>query len=139
MRGVLLTLMIAPPAVGLLAMFLLRIQLRRFRREVPVVRTEGDIVLLKRLAAVQMYAALLLLPLTALPPLAWLYGVFIAGVLGWLDLMLYVMLPLAAFVVGACVTSSPAKEVQVMPVVNASLEAERDHIVEVWLHRMLPD
>ena len=138
MRTLLVTLMIGPPVVILLAMFMLRLQLRRFQRDVPVIRAADDLVRLKRLAAIQMYAALGVLPLLPVPLLVWLYGIFIAGLLSWMDLLSFVVLPFAAIVAGAFLMGGPAEEVQAISVEDAALQAERDHVIDVWLNRMLP-
>jgi hypothetical protein len=138
-RDFLLILMLAPPAIALLGMFLLRIQASGFLRVVPAIRTRDDLARFKRLARSQMYVALVMLPLLWLPILVWLVGTFLIGDLRWLDLLWYVVLPWVVVVVAAFALGRLVERMQKIAVTDPSFQAERDHIVDVWLHRRLPD
>ncbi|HEX2474702.1 MAG TPA: hypothetical protein VHK01_08150 [Lacipirellulaceae bacterium] len=139
MRDLLLILMLAPPAIALLGMFLLRMQAGGFLKAVPEIRTRDDLVQFKRLAKIQMYVALVTLPLLWLPTLVWLVGTFLIAEVGWLDLLWYVVLPWMVVVAAASALSGPVERVQKLPAGDPSFQAERDHIVDVWLNRRLPD
>ncbi len=94
----------------------------------------------KRLAKIQMLAALLFLPFIWpwLPFCIWLYGMFFADVLTWLDLLLFVVLPFAAVIVVASTVSGPVERARSLAT-DPSLVAERDRVVDVWLNGKLPD
>jgi hypothetical protein len=127
-----------PPLATALMMVLLRPALKRFRTNVPLIRTPVDLSSLKKLVTVQMYAALIALALMAVPTLVWIYGHFVEGHLGWLDLLLFVFIPIVIWQVIAGQLSGPAKEVRAISSVP-ELQAERDHVVDVWLNRVFPD
>jgi hypothetical protein len=139
MRDLLLILMLAPPAIALVVMFLLRAQASRFLGVVPEIRTNHDLAQFRKLAKSQMYAAFVVLPLLWLPTLIWLAGMFVAGDLRWLDLLWYVVLPWVAVVAAALALGGPVEQAQKIRVTDPAFQAERDHIVDVWLHRRLPD
>jgi hypothetical protein len=132
-------LMIVPPAVNLLIAFICWVQLRHFQHAVPVLRTSDDILRLKHLAKIMMYITLIFYALSAVPLLVWLYGIFIASVLGWWDLLLYVVLPFMIIMLVTATMDKPAKGVRATPVSDPSLQAERDYIAKVWVEQLFPD
>lgn len=139
MRSILIALMLLPITVAVGLMLLLYAQLKFFRRAVPALTGPADMRRFKRLAAFQMRAARVGLPLTFLPALVWLYGKFIAGSLGWLDLLLYGILPLAVPFICSGLMIGTARDVRATPVSDPSLGTERDHVAHVWIHENRPD
>jgi hypothetical protein len=139
MRTLLLILMLAPPVIAVFSMLLMWIQASRFMRDVPSIRTADDLARFKRLAKIQMYVALVVLPLLWLPIVVWLIGHFVFGTLGWVDLLTYVILPWMLVVAAAFIMGSKVKQVQDLPATDRSIGSQRDHVVDVWLHRRLPD
>ena len=139
MRIWLILSMLVPAAAVLAIMFLQHAQLRRFQRRVPELRTADDLAAFTRLAGTQMYWSLAGLTLTGVPPMVWLFGKFVAGQLGWLDALLYVVLPFAALTYASGRLVSTARAVRATPADDPALTAERDRVVHVWLHRNLPD
>ena len=137
MRNVLIALMLVPPAACLLIARTLRAQLIAFRREVPRLRSADDLKRLKRVAKFQMYATLVIFALVALPLLVWIYGKFVNGALGWLDLLWFVVLPfVAVFILSG---DAPADEVRATPADTPELEKERDHVADVWVNKNFPN
>ena len=137
MRNVLIALMLVAPAACLIVARTLLAQLIAFRREVPRLRSADEMGRLKRVAKFQMYATLLVLVLIAVPPLVWIYGKFINGALGWLDLLWFVILPFVAlFILSG---DAPADEVRATPADTPELEKERDHVADVWVNKSFPD
>jgi hypothetical protein len=139
MRDFLLILMLGPPVIAVLGMLLLRIQASGFLRVVPEIRSRDDLARFRKLAKLQMYVALITLPLLWLPILFWLVGMFLIGDLTWFDLLWYVVFPWVVVVAAAFALSGPVEQVQKIRVRDPSCQAERDHVVDVWLHRRLPD
>lgn len=139
MRHVLLTLMLAPPVVCLLALLALRAQLIRFQRDVPRLGSADDLRRFKRLAKVQMYGTLLVFALIGLPLLVWGLGKFVGGALDWLDLLLYVILPFAALVLILNYLDAPAEDVRATPADTPEFERERDHVAQVWVDKNFPE
>jgi len=93
MRTILLVLMLLPWAVEVLASFVLFVQLRAFQKSTPALQSEADMDRFKRLAAFQMRATGILLPLMVVPLLVWVYGEFFSHSLTWADLFLFGILP----------------------------------------------
>ncbi len=139
MRHLFLGLVLAPPTAVLLMSIALLFQLRHFQRVVPVLRTPDDVVKFKSLAKTQMFATLASFVLLVVPLLVWFFGCFGVAVLGWLDFPGYVVLPFVVVVVSIAAMPRTAQEVRNTPVANPSLEAERDHVADVWVNRLLPD
>ena len=139
MRIWLITAMLVSPAAVLAVMLLLHGQLRRFSVSVPELRTPQDVGRFKRLAAGQMYGSLVGLVLTWLPLALWLAGKFWLGQLYWLDVVLFVVLPLVVLVWASGQMLSTARAVRATPATDPAIVAERDRVVDVWLHRNLPN
>src|SRR5688500_12680193 len=111
MREVLIPLMLAPAVASILAMFLLRAQYKRFRRDVPALRTSADMEKLKRLVATQMYGALIVYTLIVAPQVVWAYGTYLAECLSWMDMVYFLVIPLVAILLGAHLMRSPTANV----------------------------
>jgi hypothetical protein len=141
MRTTLLAIMVALPAIAVLGMAFLTMTYRRFRRDVPELRTPEDIRRLRSLAKLHMYVSLLGHPYVTIGGVvaAWIVGWLVFKELGWLDLLLFGLLPIIVAVVVAAIGESPARMAKTIPVRDAALAAERDHIVDVWIHRLFPD
>jgi hypothetical protein len=129
--------MLVPPAILLLSLLSAWAQLTLFYRSTPTIRNDQDLVRYRKLATVQMYFGLLS-PLIWLPAIVWLYGFFVAGELGWMDLLLYVAVPIFVLSIVAIAFGGPAKEVQSITAATPALQAECKRIADIWLHKKLP-
>lgn len=139
MRYLLIVLMVVPPLISVVVVFIFRAQLKQFCREVPVIRSRADLDRLKRTVAGQMYVGLCVIPLLVLPLLAWAYGTFVAKSLTCVDILYGMLLPGIAMTVSGQVARNAEKEIHRLPVEDPALEAERDHVVRVWDKRLVPD
>ena len=138
MRSTMIALMLAPPVIGIALMLLLRFPLKKFQRTTPSIRTQDDLHRLKKLAALQMYCSIVAPELIWAPFVVWIVGKFVTDVLTWMDLLTYGVIPFLALGAVAFLAGGPAEQVQSVPVDDPSLQKERDHIIDVWLHRRLP-
>jgi hypothetical protein len=135
-----LILAMALSSVAVLGIMLLgHAQLRRFLRSLPALRNSDDMSQFKKLAAAQMYESLVALALSAAPLVIWVIGKFMMGHLGWLDLLLFVVAPFLILGFAASKMSGAAEAVRQIAVADQSLAPERDRVVDVWLHRLLPN
>jgi hypothetical protein len=123
----------------LIIMLLMHVQLRRFLQAVPELRDEDDLSKFKKLAAAQMYASLVGLILMHFPLVIWIFGKFIVGHLGWLDLLIFVVAPFLILGLVSGMMIGAATAVRQIDVANTAIGTERDHVVDLWLHRRLPD
>jgi hypothetical protein len=141
MRTVLLTIMVALPATAAACMIVLTMTYRRFRRAVPELRTPEDLRRLRSLAKLHMYLSLVGHPLVTIGGAIaiWVIGWLVVKELGWVDLLLYGILPITVACVIAAMGTSPARMAKEIPASDATLAAERDHVVDVWINRLLPD
>jgi len=141
MRTALIIAMLVPTVVMLCVLPILTLTFRRFHRAVPEIRTESDIQKLRRLAKLQMYLSLMGLPSTTIgiALVVWLVGAFVFKQLGWLDLLLYAVVPIVIVVTIACMGNSPADMSKEIPASDPQLAAQRDHTVDVWINKKLPD
>jgi hypothetical protein len=141
MRALLLTIMVALPSVAAVALVVLAITYRRFRRTVPELRTPQDLQRLRSLAKFQMYSALLCHPNVMIGGVIviWVVGWLVLKKLGWVDLLVYGVLPMIVPFVIAATGESPATTAKGIPASDASLASERDRIVDVWINRLFPD
>jgi hypothetical protein len=137
----LLTIMVALPAIAAVFMVVLTITYRRFQRAVPQLRTSDDIQRLRSLAKLQMYLSLLAHPLLTIGGvvLVWVIGWLVVKQLGWVDLLLFGVLPIIISFVIAAMGESPARLAKSIPASDVALQSERDHIVDVWINRLFPD
>jgi O-antigen/teichoic acid export membrane protein len=140
MRTLLITIMVALPTVAAVFLVVLTITYRRFRRIVPELRTPEDLRRLRSLAKLQMYLSLLD-PLLMIGGViaTWVIGWLVVKELGWLDLLLFGVLPIIVPCVIAARGESPARLAKSIPAADISLASERDRIVEVWINRVFPD
>ena len=141
MRALLLTIMVALPTIGAVFLVVLTITYHRFRRIVPELRTPEDLQRLRSLAKFQMYLAIPGHPLVTIggPIAIWFIGWLVLKELGWLDLLVYGVLPMILPVAIAAIGESPATMAKDIPAKEASLASERDRIVDVWINRLFPD
>jgi hypothetical protein len=141
MRALLITIMVALPTIAAVFLVVLTITYRRFRRTVPELRAPEDLQRLRSLAKFQMYLALPGHPLVTIcgPIAIWGIGWLVLKELGWLDLLVYGVLPMSLPVAVAAIGESPARMAKDIPAKEASLASERDRIVDVWINRLIPD
>jgi hypothetical protein len=140
MRTLLLTIMVALPSTAILIVLVVAITYHRFRRAVPELRTPEDLRRLRSLAKLQMYLSLIGHPVLTIGGVfpVWLFGWLVVGDLGWLDLLLFGVLPIVVLFALALPLKSPAQMSKTMPT-SDEFCAERDHVVDVWINRLLPD
>ena len=141
MRTLLLTIMVALPTIAAVFMVVLTITYHRFRRIVPELRTPEDLQRLRSLAKFQMYLSLVGHPNVMIGGViaTWVIGWLVVKKLGWLDLLLFGVLPIIVPVVIAAMGESPARMATSIPASDSSLASERDRIVDVWINHMFPD
>jgi len=111
--------------------------LRRFAREVPVLSSDREMTLFRKLAARQMYAALAQIALLGLATVLLFVG-FGLDLLR-LDDLRFVLIPAGALVLLSLLARKVERQVQETPTATASLAAERDTVVATWLKKPLPD
>ena len=131
--------MLAPPVLVILAMVILHLQHRRFQKEIPLLRDSQDMLRFKRMAAFQMRVSGIAMFLAWSPLVIWIYGIAVARVVGWLDLLLYVVVPYAAELWVGVSMVDRARAVRATPASNSTLEVERDHVAKVWVNGPRPD
>ena len=139
MRELLIVSMLVSGGAVLALMLGLHAQLRRFQKRFPELRTSDDLQAFKALASAQMYASLVGLILVWVPLLIWIFGKFVFGRVGWIDLLLYVVIPFVVQLVTSGFLVGTARAIRATPARDMTLETERDRIVDVWLHRSLPN
>lgn len=141
MRTLLLTVMVALPVVAMVVMGVLTWTYHRFRRIVPELRTQEDLVRLRSLAKLQMYLSLIAHPLLTIGGVfvVWIIGWLVVGKLGWIDLLLYGLGPIVLTFVVAVMGESPAEMAGTIPARDEGLAMERDRVVDAWINRLLPD
>ncbi len=136
-RTVLIGAMILLPAAGVVNGIVHGRLLRQFVRDTPAFRTYQDIVDFEHMVARQMYAALMQILLLALPGLLFAVGLF-RKILGPGD-FIYILVPAAAiFVMGKAFKGLEVRA-QAIPAEDPILEERRQHIIETWIKKPLPD
>ena len=136
MRELLILLIVAPPLLSIIVGLFFGWQLQRYYDDVREIRSDEQLDRLQRHATVQMYAALLQVPMILVPIGAYMFGVY-AGHMSGADVLYPVITSLAMIVVGKLM-GLIEKKVQTMPVLNPDLLARRDRIVYVWMTSALP-
>ena len=127
----------AVPIGCLVLVILTTISFRKFLEDVPAIETVYDLDRFKRLAARDMYAALVFILAVTLASVSVAWGL-VSGEIGMTDLWL----PLAA---GGIVIAAGSflkileKKVQEVPVSNDELRNERDYVVQTWMTKPFPD
>jgi hypothetical protein len=125
------------PLIGIGLGFYFRSELRRFLREVPAIRTTGDLERYKAVVARNMYAALVQILILGAPWVVFLYGAFIADVLSVID-TLYIAVPsIGVFVMGQYINQEETR-MKTIPVIP-ELQAQRDAVVRSWGSKPTPD
>lgn len=132
-----IALMLLLPAVAVVNALVHGSQLKAFLDRTPAFATYQDIVEFEKIAARQMYAALLQIALLALPGVVFVVGL-IRGVLAAEDI-LYVVLPSFVILALGLAFKKVENKVRSIPVDDPILEERRDHIVMVWNTKPFPD
>lgn len=138
MRTLLVSLMLALPAIciGLLIFFMA--ELKRWADSVRVIRTVEQLDEFKALARRQMYAALVALVCIIGPYVLYWIGYF-KDVLRWTDFWLFAVLPSLAVAAVGKLCKPIEQRVQQMPVEDETLRRERDRVVQVWMKEPFPN
>lgn len=137
MRPVLLALIVGIPVMGVLLQVYFSHQIRRFLRETGALESAEDLERFKGIAAIQMYAALVLLPILMAPVVLYGYGLW-SGELAPSDLLFVLVPSLALFVAGQA-GKRVERQMYEMPVADEELGRERDRVVQVWQHKPFPE
>jgi len=137
MRLILIAIMVVAPAVGLIICIVFGQQLKKFLVEVREIKSSADIEYLKRIAARQMYAALVQIVVLSLPTITFFFGLT-THILRGVDLIFIIVPSLVILAAGKYYKSSETS-VWTMPASDPVLAAERDRIVQVWRSKAVPD
>lgn len=137
MRPVLLALIVGIPVMGVLLQIYFSHQIRCFLRETRALESAGDLDRFKGVAAIQMYAALVLLPILMAPLALYIYGLW-SGELPPSDLV-FLLVPSLALIVAGQAGKRVERRMHEMPIADEELGRERDRVVDVWLHKPFPD
>ena len=129
--------LLLPPIVVIIMQLAVMRSHREFLAAIPELRSAQDMYAFKRLAATNMYLALVVIVLEVL-----LWGVWIVGVatrnLPLISIVL-TFIPSVALLVIALQAKQLEQRIQTMPAADPALAAERDRVVDVWLHRPFPN
>jgi len=136
-RTVLIGTMVLLPVAALVNAYIHGKLLRQFVHSTPAFQTYQDIVEFERMVARQMYAALMQILLLAIPGLLFVVGL-IRKVLVPGDLV-YILLPMGTVIVMGVALKGVEKRAQTIPTDDPMLEERRNHIVETWIKKPLPD
>jgi fatty acid desaturase len=137
MRSTIIALIVLLSAVGCINGVVMGTRLKRFLDQVKMLQSSHDIELLKAVAKEQMYAALVQIPVLAIPAILFGFGI-VTGNLSGSDLLLIIVPMLAVLLVG--LTFKPVeKAVQSLPAADEELARQRDEIVTTWMKKALPD
>jgi hypothetical protein len=126
--GVLLSIV-----VGLLLSF----RWQGFMRQKPKLETPEDLETFKRMVKLEMYAALMMLPVMILPGIAYPVGLFLGALNLFPDLIYFLLLMGLMLLIGRY-TKSVEMKARTMPVAPP-LARERDRVVNTWVGKALPD
>ena len=136
-RELMITLLIVFPALAIANGYYFTGRLSRMIREMKVISSSLDMSRYRHDASLQMYAALAQIVLLTVPLLIYVYGA-LSHILRFWDL-LYMLIPsVVVFAVGKSLKRTERRAWN-MPADSAELERERDHVVNVWNTRPLPD
>jgi hypothetical protein len=122
--------------VGPLSIFCNRNR-RRFLLAIPVLQSSEDIDALKRMVKIEMYGALMALPLAFTPIIAFFVGINL-GILTLPD-SLYAVVGVILNTLQGVLGKRSERPIYVMPTASKELADERDRIVEIWRTKPLPD
>ena len=109
-----------------------------FLARTPELLTDADMAAYRRLVGRNMLAALLTL-LFGGPALVLVGVAFYMEYVDWCVLSLMLLVTTALSLSATVWTKALEKRLKNIPVADAEMEAERDHIVDVWHKKMLPD
>lgn len=128
---------VVPPVVVIIMQLLVMKAQREFLAVIAELRTPADMITFKRIAANNMYLALGAIVLGLLPWIVWIVGVA-TGNLPFTALVLTFIPSLVMLVIGLQ-AKELEKRVQTIPAADPAMAAERDRVVDIWLHRPLPE
>jgi len=137
MRNILITIMLACPALGLISAAICGLEMRAFLARTLRIENIQDMERLKRLVAWQMYFALAQFPILGLPPIAFMLG-FVTHQLGILHIA-YIVLPSLVVIAVSLGAIKPLEtRVKALPVDDA-FYAEFQNVVDTWMNKPFPD
>lgn len=137
MRNTLLAILIAIPAASVVLSLVSGVVLKRFADVVGQIESGRDLKRFKRLAAWQMYLTLVVIGVYVIwtAALAW---AFFSGEFRFMELIrLMLVISPVLFITGQA-HKYFERRVQRLPI-SDNLRAERDRVVQTWLHSPFPD
>ena len=137
MHSLFLTGLIAPFLIALAMTAILGAEMKAFLREVPSIRTVAHLARFKRLAANNMYAALLQIVLFLVPWGVYIYGLN-KGHLAQGEIGIILIASVITFFAAQQLKKVEA-DIRTLPVEDPQLRIERDRVVETWMHKLFPD
>lgn len=134
MRGTYLALIVGLPVAGTATSCFFLARTRRFLATTPELTGPADLEAFKALAKLNMIAALAILPYVVAPIVLFFVGKSM-GHLGEAEDFLYLLVPSIVNLVAGLQLRTWEKRMQAMPARDEALRAERDRVVDVWLHK----
>jgi hypothetical protein len=129
--------LVLPPIVVIILQLVVMKSHRKFLAAIPELRTSQDARALKRLAATNMYLALVAIGLGVLPWAVWIVGLVTKNLPFHALVLLFI--PSIIMLVVGLKAKEMEKMVQSVPAADPALAAERDRVVSTWLHKPFPD
>jgi hypothetical protein len=137
MHALFLAGLIVPFIIALAMAVISGMEMKAFVAEVQVMRTAEQLARFKRLAARNMYGALLQILLFIVP-----WGVYIFGlsqqVLRQGEVVIIFVLSIVTFLVSMFLKKDE-EAARALRVEDPDLRAERDRVVKTWMHKAFPD
>jgi hypothetical protein len=129
--------LLLPPVACIIMQLVVRQSHANFIAASPELRTPEDLEAFKRIAATNMYAALVVIVLQGVLWLVWITGVLTRNLP--LSSIFLTMIPFLGMLAAGLASRPLETRVQTLPVADPGLAAERDRIVEIWKHQPLPN
>jgi hypothetical protein len=114
------------------------LDMTRFLARTPELRTEADMDAYRRLVGRNMLAALVTL-LFGIPALILIGVAFYMEYADWCILSFSLLVTSALSIGATAWTKTLENRLKNIPTADEEMDAERDHIVDVWHKKMLPD
>jgi uncharacterized membrane protein len=129
--------LLLPPMVTIIMQIVVMHSHHVFLRAIPELRDPTDMIAFKRLAAANMYLALVAIVLQVVLLAVWIVGVLTKNLP--LASIFLTFIPFLAMLALGLAAKQMEQRIQTMPAPDPALAAERDRVVETWKHRPFPD